>query len=106
MLVLKLIGICFVVALGGFLWRRVLRGLRRRRLLDESIKPKWSLILEKNFPLYNRLPEQLKAQLGGLVNVFLAEKRFQGCGGLEITDEVRVTIAGQACVLLLNRKTP
>lgn len=61
--------------------------------------------MEKNVPLYNRLPGELKEQLEGLINVFLAEKIFEGCGGQEITDEVRVTIAGQACMLLLNRKT-
>jgi Mlc titration factor MtfA (ptsG expression regulator) len=37
--------------------------------------------------------------------VFLAEERFYGCAGLEITDEMRVTIAAQACLLLLNRET-
>ena len=37
--------------------------------------------------------------------MFLAEKRFEGCGGLAITDEIRVTIAAQACLLLLHRKT-
>src|SRR5207247_571968 len=30
---------------------------------------------------------------------------FEGCGGFEITDEVRVTIAAQACLLLLHRET-
>ena len=39
------------------------------------------------------------------MQVFLDEKRFEGCGGLEITDEIRVTIAAQACVLLLHRET-
>jgi Mlc titration factor MtfA (ptsG expression regulator) len=37
--------------------------------------------------------------------VFLAEKRFEGCAGFAITDEVRVTIAAQACLLLLHRET-
>jgi hypothetical protein len=37
--------------------------------------------------------------------VFLAEKHFEGCGGFEITDEVRVIVATQACMLLLNRET-
>ncbi len=37
--------------------------------------------------------------------IFLAEKRFEGCAGLEITDEMRVTIAAHACLLLLHRKT-
>ena len=62
-------------------------------------------MLKKNLPLYQRLPEELKQQLHGLVNVFMNEKRFVGCGGLEITDEIKVTIAAQACMLLLNRKT-
>ncbi len=39
------------------------------------------------------------------IQVFLAEKRFEGCGGFAITDEVRVTIAAQACLLLLHRET-
>ena len=60
--------------------------------------------MERNVPLYNRLPEPLKGQLHGLVQMFLSEKRFEGCGGLEITDEIKVTIAAQACMLLLNRK--
>jgi hypothetical protein len=37
--------------------------------------------------------------------MFLAEKRFEGCGGLEITEEMKVCIAAQACLLLLHRET-
>jgi Mlc titration factor MtfA (ptsG expression regulator) len=39
------------------------------------------------------------------VQVFLDEKRFEGCAGLQLTDEIRLTIATQACLLLLHRKT-
>jgi Mlc titration factor MtfA (ptsG expression regulator) len=46
----------------------------------------------------------VKEQLHCLVNVFIAEKKYEGCGGLEITDEIRITIAAQASMLLLNRK--
>ena len=45
------------------------------------------------------------AELEGHIQVFLAEKKFEGCAGLEITDEMRVTIAAQACLLLLHRET-
>jgi len=38
------------------------------------------------------------------IKVFVAEKNFEGCGGLEITDEIRVTVAAYACILLLNRR--
>jgi MtfA peptidase len=56
-------------------------------------------------PIYRRLPRELREQLHGHINVFLGEKEFEGCGGLTLTDEIRVTIAAQACVLLLNRET-
>ena len=79
------------------------RNQRRTQLMGQSIPDIWQVMIEKNIPLYNRLPDELKTQLHGLANVFLAEKTFVGCGGQEITDEVRVTIAAQACMLLLNR---
>jgi len=44
-------------------------------------------------------------ELLGHVQVFLAEKNFEGCDGLQLTDEIRVTIATQACLLLLHRRT-
>ena len=79
--------------------------IKRRHLLDMPFPDEWVKIIRKNVPLYNRIPETLKKQLHGLINIFLAEKNFEGCGGLEITDEIKVTIATQACILLLNRKT-
>ena len=82
-----------------------LRNRRRGALMRQVIAEQFPAFIEKNIPLYTRLPDKLKTQLHGLVNVFLAEKKFVGCGGQEITDEVRVTIAAQACMLLLNRKT-
>jgi len=105
MTIVQLIIVGVVVACGAYIWRRLARNSRRKRLLAEPLKPEWKDIIEKNIPLYKHLPNELKSQLAGMVNVFLAEKRFEGCGGQEITDEVRVTIAAQACMLLLNRKT-
>ncbi len=55
--------------------------------------------------MYARLPPADRQELEGLIHVFLAEKRFEGCDGQEITDEVRVLIAAQACLLLLHRNT-
>jgi Mlc titration factor MtfA (ptsG expression regulator) len=105
MIAIKLIVLGVVFVLGAYLWRRIGRNSRRKRLLAKPIKPEWKEIIEKNIPLYKHLSEPLQSQLAGLVSVFLAEKRFEGCGGQEITDEVRVTIAAQACMLILNRKT-
>ena len=73
--------------------------------MTEPLPEEWERILKQNVPLYSRLPDALRRQLQGLINIFLHEKRFEGCSGLEITDEIRVTVAAQACILLLNRKT-
>ena len=99
---------CIIVAIGVFaaylIGKRLVRRSKRKRFLAMPFPQAWKEIVRKNVPLYNRLPEPLKEQLHGLVHIFLAEKDFEGCGGLEITDEIKVTIAAQACMLLLNRK--
>lgn len=54
------------------------------------------------FPLFNKLPPELKQKLREKIQVFVAEKNFEGVKEFEITDEVRVLIAAQACLLLLG----
>lgn len=76
---------------------------RLRRAVQARFPDHFSRILEENIPVYSRMPNELQQQLQYLVKQFLHQKEFYGCGGLEITDEIRVTIAGQACLLLLNR---
>ncbi len=83
----------------GFLRRR-----QRQHLRDQPFPEAWLQIIEKNVPYYRRLSEADRRELQGDVQVFLAEKHFEGCGGLLLTDEVRVTIAAQACLLLLHRE--
>ncbi len=84
----------------GFLKRR-----RRERLRALPFPDAWRRILERRFPLYLNLPEEIRSELHGHIHVFLAEKQFEGCAGLVLTDEIRVTIAAQACLLLLHRRT-
>ena len=81
----------------------LLKRRRRGRLRAAPFPPEWEQILRKNVPLYGRLPEADRRELHGHIHVFLAEKHFEGCGGLALTDEIRVTIAAQACLLLLHR---
>ena len=79
------------------------RAKRRRELLESHFPQEWERILQKNVPFAHKLPESLKKQFHGIIQVLMAEKRFVGCGGLDITDEIRVTILGQAAILLLNQ---
>jgi hypothetical protein len=46
----------------------------------------------------------LRKRLQGHIIVLLSEKKFKGCGGLHITDEIKVTIAAIAALLLLNER--
>ena len=94
-----------ILLLLGVFWmlRRVAFRARRRKLLAQPMPDEWDAILRENFPLYLSMPADLRDRLGGYVNAFLAEKNFEACGDLEaVTEEMRVTLAGQACVLLLN----
>src|SRR6202162_2693198 len=84
----------------GFLKER-----RRRRLRAQLVPAVWGLILTRSLPVFRRLPPEDQAELLGHVQVFLAEKKFEGCGGLNLTDEIRLTIAAHACLLLLHRET-
>lgn len=65
----------------------------------------WREILQEKWPLYNRLPEDLNDQLEQLTLVFLERIEIRGIEDLEITDEIRVLTAAQACLLLVNRNT-
>lgn len=82
------------------------RNRRRRRWRAEPFPSEFVPIIERNFEMYHRLSEADQAELLQHMNVFLNEKTFEGCGGLEMTDEIRVTIAAQACVLLLHHDDP
>ena len=81
-------------------------GRRRARLRAQPFPAAWRRILRRRVPAVARLPPDLQQQLKGHIQVFLAEKPFIGCAGLHVTDELRVTIAAQACLLLLGQPRP
>lgn len=88
-----------------FLTKSARRRRRQQRHGDQPFPPEWRKILRWRMPYYRRLPYSLQRQLQILIHAFIAEKNFVGCQGLEIQDEMRVLIAAQACLLLLNRQT-
>lgn len=78
---------------------------RRSRVRETAFPAAWRKILQRRVPLVRKLPAPLQMQLKKHMQVFIAEKSFLGCGGLRITEEMRVVIAAQACLLILNRAT-
>jgi MtfA peptidase len=75
---------------------------RRKKLTSVPFPPLWEDILRKNVAHFAMLDDGERAQLKALIQVFIAEKNWEGAGGLELTDEIRVTISAQACLLLLG----
>ncbi|MEO6743482.1 MAG: M90 family metallopeptidase [Caldimonas sp.] len=94
-----LIGFCLMLAGPWWVERR------RDRIRQRPFPRAWRRILRKRVPLLSRLPADLQIRLRRHILVFLAEKPFIGCQGQPITDEVRLTIAAKACLLLLGRST-
>lgn len=76
---------------------------RREKLLAHDFPDEWRAVLERNVTAYRKLDQEHQQRLRDLVQVFVAEKTWEGCGGLELTDEMKVTIAGNACLLILAR---
>jgi len=62
----------------------------------------WDDTIRRNMSHYCMLDDDERNRLRKLIQVFIAEKSWEGCGGLELTDEIRVTISAQACLLILN----
>ena len=88
--------------IGSNLRMDIFRKRRWRKLRQEPWPEVWRPLASRRAPLYGLLPDALRAQLEGLVQIFLAEKSFEGCGGLVIGDEIRLAIASQACLLQLR----
>lgn len=97
-----IVGVALLVAAWLMLQPR-LQSLRRRRVASRPFPAEWRAILRERVPYTRLLPADLLRQLKRHILVFLDEKDFIGCGGVAITDEMRVTIAAHACLLLLNR---
>jgi Mlc titration factor MtfA (ptsG expression regulator) len=80
----------------------MLRIWSRRKLRRQPFPAAWRQVLERNVPLSGLLTKNERVALEKHVTIFLNEKKFEGCGGLQVTDEMRVTVAGYACLLLLG----
>jgi MtfA peptidase len=94
-----LLGAAVLAALIGVPW------WARKRRQQQGARPfptAWRRLLQRQFPLYQRLPHPLQRRLQAMVQVFVAEKPVIGCQGLHVTDDMRVLIAAQACLLVLE----
>jgi len=86
--------------------RKVAALLTRVRLPVDPIPPTWLQLVDRQVPLIARLSSADQDRLYHIMQLFLKEVPFEACGGLELREEIRVTIAAQACLLLLKMPYP
>jgi MtfA peptidase len=77
-------------------WRR--ERVLKRSSLDETL---WRTVVER-YPFIRALAPEERESLREKVVLFLHEKSIVGAGGLALRDEMRMCIAAQACMLILN----
>lgn len=75
---------------------------RRQKLSQAPFPEAWENIICRNMAACPMLDSHEAEQLRKLVQIFTAEKLWEGCGGLTLNDEIIVTIAAHACLLILN----
>jgi MtfA peptidase len=104
MLKTLIVSLFIVLIIGLIFGTDTLIKLRRKWLVSRTFSFDFTAIIERNLPFYKQLPESLRQRLQGHISILLSEKKFKGCGGLHITDEIKVTIAAIAALLLLNEQ--
>ena len=97
-----------LIVVGYFAVAAVLRRIPAPalRLPTGPIPDAWPGIVERNVPLARGLSSEERERLLRLAQIFLADKHFEGSGGLTLTEEMKVTIAAEACLLLLHLEGP
>lgn len=93
--------LCLVPAVAFYVM--IWPGIRRRRIQSRPFPDAWLTTLRRQLPCYDSLSEAEQRRLRELVQLFIENKHFVGCAGQEIDDEIRVTIASQACLLVLKK---
>ncbi|MEP0393074.1 MAG: M90 family metallopeptidase [Erythrobacter sp.] len=85
-----------------FITRAITMKRKRKALLAAPLTPQQRHIVEQLVPLVTLLPKDLRAAHEGKINLFLDQVTFRGKNGIEVTDMMRLSIAAQACLLIVN----
>lgn len=92
----------FLGLLGAFAFSRWRRHRYRQDLLAAPIFDDERERLMDLVPILRKLPPELHASLEGKINLFLDQVEFHGCDGLDVTEDMELSIAAQACLLVVN----
>jgi MtfA peptidase len=79
------------------------RWFRRWRIRRQAFPPRWRVLLDRTMRFWSTLTADEQARIEDEIRFFITERHWEGCGGLELTEEMKVIVAAQACRLLLGR---
>lgn len=96
---------CVAAVAGVLIFRARSKRQKRENLLASPLSSPQRAIVAQQVPLTRRLPDTLRGKLEGKINAFLDQIEFIGCDGLDVTEEMRLSIAAQACLLIVNSDT-
>jgi hypothetical protein len=97
--------ISLIVVAGAFGYWYWSRQQIRAKLLVTALSDDQRAIVAEQVPLTRRLPPELRGKLEGKINAFIHQVQFIGCNGLDVTEEMQLSIAAQACLLVVNSDT-
>jgi len=100
-----LLTLATTVILGLILLPR-LRATRLARIRNNTNPEHWDGLLRQRMPQYNRMTPAVRERLLDQMQAFLHEKRFIGCNGLAVTEEMRVIVAAWAGLMSLGARVP
>ena len=95
--------IVLFIVLGASAYWYWSRRLARKSLLATALSDYQRSIVTNQVPLTRKLPTDIRNQLDGKINLFLNQVEFTGCNGLDVTEDMKLSIAAQACLLVVNR---
>jgi len=102
------LGVIIFVVWAGLSFLVISSGRKAKPYSTEDIPkillPEWKRTIHKYVPVVAKMPRERRAELYQLTMRFMVEKTFIGCEGLEVTEDMAVIIASQACLLLLGRE--
>ena len=96
-----ILGIALLIA-AFLLYRRISKQRKREGLLASPLAPDQRATVERLVPLVRRLPQQTRRALEGKMALFLDQITFRGQNGLEVSEDMKLSIAAQACLLVVN----
>lgn len=99
MLIFLAVVTLIVAVLGYRFWSKK---QTRIKLLSTPLSAHQRAVIKAQVPLIERLPKDLRGMLEGKVSLFLDQVDFIGCDGLEVTEEMELSISAQACLLVVN----